>query len=108
MAVPRGDVDSSHVRTAALPYSSGMVSSSQPPRRGRLTLRGMVLVLGVVLVLLAAPALFVVWVTTETDRALLAGLVCGVAGLVLVGQVLVPQRRGGTKIWQNDGLPGGV
>ena len=88
-----------------------MVSSSQSPRRGRLTLRGIVFALGVVLLVVAAPTLFVVWVTTETDRALLASLACGLAGLVLVGQVLLPQRasfRGGTKIWQNDGLSGGV
>ena len=87
-----------------------MVISSQPPRRSRLTLRGMVFVLGVVLLLVAAPTLFVVWATTEANRAVLAGIGCTVAGLVAVGQVLLPQRasfRAGTKIWQNDGIPTG-
>lgn len=68
------------------------------------------LVLGVVLLLAAAPTLFVVAAVTEAGWALLAGMACAACGLVTVGQVLAPQRtsfRGGTKIWQNDGLPGG-
>jgi hypothetical protein len=76
----------------------------------RLTASGMVFVLGVVLLLVAAPTLFVVAATVEAGWALLAGLVCALVGLVAVGQVFVPQRasfRAGTKIWQNDGLPGG-
>jgi hypothetical protein len=78
--------------------------------RSRLSPSGIVLLVGVVLLLVAAPTLFVVAATTEARWALPAGLACAISGLVTVGQVLMPQRasfRGGTKIWQNDGLPGG-
>ena len=87
-----------------------MDTSHRTGARHRLTPSGMLLVLGGVLLLVAAPMLFAVAVTTEAGWAMLAGLVCAVAGLLMVGRVFAPQRasfRAGTKIWQNDGLPGG-
>jgi len=87
-----------------------MDPSQRTASRHGLSLSGWVLVLGVVLLLVAAPTLFVVAATTEAGWALLAGLACAFVGLVAVGQVFMPQRAGfraGTKIWQNDGLPGG-
>lgn len=84
------------------------------PQRGRsrhrLNARGIVFVAGVVLLLVAAPALFVAAVNADANWAVLAGLGCALCGLIAVGQILMPQRssfRAGTKIWQNDGLPGG-
>jgi hypothetical protein len=87
-----------------------MQSSQRAGSRSRLSLSGKVLVLGVALLLVAAPTLFVIAATTEADWAFLPGLACALGGLVAIGQVLTPQRssfRAGTKIWQNDGVPGG-
>jgi hypothetical protein len=87
-----------------------MDTSQRTGSRHGLTVSGMVFVLGVVLLLVAAPTLFVIAASTEAGLALLAGLACALVGLVAIGQVLMPQRtsfRAGTKIWQNDGLPGG-
>ena len=98
------------VRMSFGPYSFGMVSSPRAPRRIQLTPRGVVLLVGAVLLLVAAPTLFVVAAKTAVDWALIVGLVVGAVGLIMVGQALVPDRasfHGGTKIWQNDGLPGG-
>ena len=66
--------------------------------------------MGVVLLLVAAPTLLVVAAKTAADSMLIVGLVVGAIGVIMVGQALLPGRstfHGGTKIWQNDGLPGG-
>ena len=65
---------------------------------------------GLFLLLVATPAMVIVILTTAADWAFVAAIVTFGAGLVVLGTVVAPDRtsfRAGTKIWQNDGLPGG-
>ncbi|MGH3314664.1 MAG: GNAT family N-acetyltransferase [Nocardioidaceae bacterium] len=64
---------------------------------------------GVALLLLAVGGL-VVPVVIDAGWLLAVALAAVVAGLLTIGSVLAPQRssfRAGTKLWQNDGQPGG-
>jgi len=85
--------------------------SAQPAgSRRRLGPRAVLLVGGLLLLRVAAPGLFVVAVAADANGAVLAAVGCVLCGVVVVRQALLPQRasfRAGTKIWQNDGLPGG-
>jgi hypothetical protein len=68
------------------------------------------LVAALALMLLVTPALVVLAVSSQADWAFVAALATFAAGLVMVGGLVAPGRssfRGGTKIWQNDGMPGG-
>jgi len=64
---------------------------------------------GLTLLLLAVAGI-VVAVAIDAGWLLAVGLATFVAGLLTLGSVLAPERssfRGGTKLWQNDGQPGG-
>ncbi|MDQ4006543.1 MAG: hypothetical protein M3211_00435 [Actinomycetota bacterium] len=66
--------------------------------------------MGLFLLLVATPATVIVILTTAADWAFVAAILTFAAGLVVLGTVVAPDRtsfRGGTKVWQNDGLPGG-
>lgn len=68
------------------------------------------LLVGLVLMLLGAPAMVAVALLTGAAWAFIAALAAFVAGLVTVGGVFAPGRsdfHAGTKLWQNDVLPGG-
>lgn len=81
--------------------------SHDRPRLRRLPLG---LLIGLALVLLGTPAMVVAALTTGADWAYIAAFATFAAGLITVGGVIAPGRssfHGGTKIWQNDGLPGG-
>jgi len=68
------------------------------------------LLVGLVLILLGTPAMIVAALATSADWAYIAALATFAVGLITVGGVIAPGRssfHGGTKIWQNDGLPGG-
>jgi hypothetical protein len=83
-------------------------SRSQDDRRLRRLRFG--LLAGLAMVLLATPAFVVLAVFNGAGWAFIAALAAFAAGLVTVGAVLTPDRssfHAGTKIWQNDGLPGG-
>lgn len=87
-----------------------MRNSRPAGSRPRLSPRAVVLVGGLLLLLVAAPGLFVVAVAADANWAVLSGVGCVLCGVIVVGQALLPDRasfRAGTKIWQNDGLPGG-
>jgi uncharacterized membrane protein HdeD (DUF308 family) len=85
----------------------GPVEQGDVQRRRRRRLRTSVLA-GLAMVLVAAPVLFVVAAVAQATWAFLGGLAMVAAGLLTVGH---PLRRDhnthGTKIWQNDGQPGG-
>jgi hypothetical protein len=62
------------------------------------------------MMLLGTPGMVVAALVTGADWAFIAALATFAVGLFTVGGVIAPDRssfRGGTKIWQNDGLPGG-
>ena len=66
--------------------------------------------MGLFLLLVATPAMVIVILTTAAEWAFVAAIVTFAAGLVVLGTVVAPDRtsfRAGTKIWQNDGHPGG-
>lgn len=68
-----------------------------------------VLLAGGTLLLLAVAGL-VVAPAVDAGWLLVVALAAGVVGLLAMGSVLAPTRssfRGGTKLWQNDGNPGG-
>jgi hypothetical protein len=67
-------------------------------------------VLSGVALLLLAVAGFVVAAAVDAGWLLALALAAVVGGLLTIGSVLAPERssfRAGTKIWQNDGQPGG-
>jgi hypothetical protein len=86
-------------------------STGSPPRSHRRLRRLRLGVLvGLSLMLVATPAMVVVALAGGADWAFIVALATFAAGLVTVGGVIAPGRssfHGGTKIWQNDGLPGG-
>lgn len=68
------------------------------------------LLVGLALMLLGTPAMVAVALMTGAGWALIAALAAFTAGLVTVGGVFAPGSssfQAGTKVWQNDGLPGG-
>jgi len=82
---------------------------SRSPDHRRLRRLRLALLIGLALILLATPAMVVAALTTGADWAYIAALATFAAGLITVGGVIAPGRssfQGGTKIWQNDGLPG--
>lgn len=85
----------------------GPIGGGRGDRRPRRRMRANVLA-GLAMLLAGAPVLFVVAAVADAGWALLGGLAMVVVGLLLVGQ---PGGRGrnthGTRIWENDGLPGG-
>lgn len=90
------------------PVASTTPSSSSGRRRLRRPRFG--LLAGLALILLGTPTLVVVALTTGADWPFIAALATFTAGLLTVGRIIAPGRssfRAGTKIWQNDGLPGG-
>ncbi len=63
---------------------------------------------GAALIVIVGPVLFLVAVLTEGVWAWVASLGSVALGLMLIVQALMPDRNvHGTKVWQNDGLPGG-
>lgn len=89
-------------------HASPMGSPSRDHRRLRRLRSGLLAGLG--LILLATPAMVVVALASGADWAFIVALATFTAGLVTVGAVIAPGRssfHGGTKIWQNDSLPGG-
>lgn len=65
---------------------------------------------GLALMLLGTPAVVLVALVTGADWAVIAVLATFALGLFTVGGVTARGRssfHAGTKIWQNDGLPGG-
>jgi hypothetical protein len=81
--------------------------SQDEPRLRRLRFA---LLAALALILLATPALVVVALSREAGWAFIAALATFAAGLVTMGALVAPGRssfHAGTKIWQNDGLPGG-
>jgi len=92
------------------------MSQPVPPMRSRshdhagLRRRRWGLLAGLASMLLGAPALVAVALVSGADWAILAALGAFVVGLVIVGGIIAPGRssfHGGTKIWHNDGVPGG-
>jgi hypothetical protein len=68
------------------------------------------LLVGLALILLATPAAVLVALVSGAGWAFVAALATFTTGLFVLGGVIAPGRssfHGGTKIWQNDGLPGG-
>ena len=67
-------------------------------------------VVAVLLLLVVTPVMVVVLLTTAAEWAFIAAIGAFAAGLVVLGNVVAPDRstfRAGTRVWQNDGLPGG-
>jgi hypothetical protein len=67
-------------------------------------------VLSGVILLLLAVAGFVLAAAIDSGWLLAVALAAVVAGLLTIGSVFAPERssvRAGTKMWQNDGQPGG-
>lgn len=80
-------------------------SDIRRPRRLRLGLLA-----GLALMLLGTTPFVIVALATEADWAFIAAIVTFAAGLLTVVRIIAPGSssfRAGTKIWQNDGLPGG-
>ncbi len=92
------------------------MSQPVPPTQGRshdharLRRRRLGLLAGMALMFLGTPAMVALALVSGADWAILAALGAFVAGLVTVGGIIAPGSssfHGGTKIWQNDGVPGG-
>jgi membrane-bound ClpP family serine protease len=64
---------------------------------------------GGLLIAIGAPALFAVALVTSFSWLLTASIASVCLGLFLIVDALIPGRNVlGTKIWQNDGTPGGL
>ncbi len=73
-------------------------------------LRRLRLLAGLTLLFVSTPAMVVVALATEADWAFIAPFLTFTVGLFTLGGLIAAGRssfHGGTKIWQNDGLPGG-
>lgn len=67
------------------------------------------MLIGLALMVVAGPGLFLVAMISNTIWAWALSLGCVALGLMLIVQALIPNRNlHGTKPWQNDGVPGGL
>jgi membrane protein YdbS with pleckstrin-like domain len=92
-----------------MPRQTSPTTNSSRDRQRVRRLR-VVLLFGIVLILLATPAMVVIALMSEAAWAFIAALATFAVGLLAIVSVIAPGRssfHGGTKIWQNDGLPGG-
>lgn len=84
-----------------------IMTPERHPTRRRLRLTALT---GLSLLLVGTPAMVLISLQTKADWAYVGVLATFCVGVFMIGAAVVPTRssfRAGTKVWQNDGLPGG-